>query len=190
MTDKKAAFRYVVFKLIEWYKSEKQITTVADFNQHNDFSVLKVLKLLYFTVAVDAKNNSLLNTFDNFVAMPFGHVESDIYDFLKNGRTPFPDMTINKKCIIEDTFETSFSDFIATNSTTKKEIDKAIELLKKFNGNDFIEHDAFEYVDMSHALYSWKVFYNKAKSDGNRSAYIDHSYIRRDGQYFILESAF
>jgi uncharacterized phage-associated protein len=185
MDIKKDAFKYVMFKLIDWYRSENNITE-DEFNEDNDFDTLKVLKLLYFTTAVNAKNNSLLNTFDNFYAMPFGHVESNIYDELKYKRD-LGGIEINRKTIIKNSFKDSIDEFRFQYGDIATEIDKAVDLLGEYNGEDFLEYDSFEYVEMSHALKSWKVFYNKAKSVGDRSAYIDHSYIRRDGQCFLLE---
>lgn len=183
------AFRYVMFKLIEWYKIESRLSSDSDFNRNNDLSILKVMKLLYFTTAVNAKNNSLLEIFDKYVAMPYGHVESDIYDLLKF-QTNLDGIIINKDSQVQDTFEPSINLIRENNSRVAGEIDAAIELLKNYNTSRFILFKPFEYVDMSHALNSWKVFYNKAQVNGSYSLRIDPSYIYNDGQYFILQHTF
>ena len=79
MNTKKLAFEYFLCELMKWDMEARSLT---EFNTSNDLSILKALKLLFFTVAVDAKDeNSLLETiFDNFHAMPLGHVELDIYN--------------------------------------------------------------------------------------------------------------
>ena len=79
-THKKQAFEYLVFKLVKWYKSNHN-------SNINDLSILKVLKLTFFVSAVgttrDTKDTLLDNVFDNYFAMPYGHVESDIYNSIK-----------------------------------------------------------------------------------------------------------
>lgn len=77
MTTKELAFEYLMDCFIDWYKSIKN-----DNSFHYSFTKLKVIKLLFFASAVNANNedHNLLGTFNKFVAMPFGPVESDIYN--------------------------------------------------------------------------------------------------------------
>ena len=58
--------------------------TDKDFKE-NDLSVLKIMMLLFFTVAASVKQDDegLLKVFNNFVAMPIGHIESDVWDIIK-----------------------------------------------------------------------------------------------------------
>ncbi|MFP7657615.1 hypothetical protein [Chryseobacterium proteolyticum] len=78
MDTKKLAFEYFLCELMKW---DMEARHLEDFNTNNDLSILKSLKLLFFTVAIDAKNNNpLLNIFNNFHAMPLGHVELDVYN--------------------------------------------------------------------------------------------------------------
>lgn len=72
--DKIYAFDYMITLLNEWREA---------FNTGNTcrvLSKLSVLKLL-FLVAAPKKDGGedLLNVFDNFHALPYGPVESDIY---------------------------------------------------------------------------------------------------------------
>lgn len=83
-TPKIELFEYCVFKLIEWSVQHKNGFSWGNFaNGNNDFSKLKLIKLHFFLCTA---NISLLEIFDNFYAMPYGHVESNVYDALNNGQ--------------------------------------------------------------------------------------------------------
>lgn len=64
--EKIQAFEFVVFKLVNWYKTQNSITDNETFTAINDLSKLKVIKLHFFVSAVNSKSNSLLSIFDNF----------------------------------------------------------------------------------------------------------------------------
>lgn len=113
MNNKTLAFDYFVYQLLNWYKEAYGENIVE-----NDLSILKVLKLLFFMTAIGAKkedDDSLLdNTFDKFYAMPYGHVEGDIYDSIKQKNTKsFID---NYKTVLDDI------DFSSLGEKTKEEI--------------------------------------------------------------------
>lgn len=218
MTDRKIdTFEYILLRLIDWYLEEKSnvdnphimgvsfITesnmiipssqrelNYEDFNQENDFNILKVIKLLYFVTAVNAKNNKLLTEFNTFVAMPYGHVESEIYDYLRKNAGVFPRFKIEYQgTTIKNTNQvvSSFDEYKYKNRDIVSEIEKSLELLKKYNGEDFILYEAYDYVNMSHALSSWKLVYNTAKKYGLSSSPIEADYIKNDGQVYILQSS-
>src|SRR6185295_7815705 len=72
-------FEYTISKMIQWYCQENAMSTDT-FSVVNDFSKLKVLKLHFFVCAINSSSNHMLEIFDSFYAMPYGHVESELYN--------------------------------------------------------------------------------------------------------------
>lgn len=72
--------QYVKWFIEEYFKSKNELPTITEIE--NNFSKLKLMKLLFFTCSVEANenNNGLLYIFDEWFAMPYGHVEKDVYD--------------------------------------------------------------------------------------------------------------
>lgn len=169
-------FEYFIKLLVDWH-SEKAGT------ETNDLSTLKVLKLLFFASAVNTKANSedtLLDTvFDKYYAMPYGHVESDIYSSIRNNN--FTNITVNNR----NSTITPNSNIELPSPKLKKDIDKAIESLKTSNPN-IILASSFELVDLSHSWYSWQYYYNLAKKQGLNSIHIPVSEIKEEEKIFML----
>lgn len=158
-----SAFEYLLFKLVEWHK---ELTG----NDENDISVLKALKLLFFVSAVgttkDSKSTLMDDLFQNFVAMPYGHVESEIYDYIKNGS--LSNITINNSTtIIKSSFDINDVD-----KEIRSRIDDALYMLRSIN-NDLIKYSSFDLVDLSHSWYSWQLNYREARIKGNKSQKIE-----------------
>ena len=151
-----AAFEYVVYKLKEWYED---MNPKKKETGENDLSVLKVMKLLFFVSGVDTKKH-LLDTFDNFQAWQFGHVEADVYkEYSKeDGTLPYLKIDRNKTFFKEKIDK----DSILEDNDIKEYIDFCIDKLKSINKN-FINYDAFRLVELSHSYLSWDTYYNKWK---------------------------
>ncbi len=177
------AFEYVVFKLIDWYKSFNGVERDVDFNSDNDFSKLKVFKLHFFTSAIKSDSNQLLSVFNNFYAMPFGHVESDIYDYINELERFEIDVKATKiKGPYLDILHKSFSEL---DGDIKSEIDEAIDVLFGRN-NELINLSAMDLVELSHQWYSWKFTFDKAQSDGKFSERILPELIKSEYKYILL----
>ncbi|MFL0171638.1 hypothetical protein [Tenacibaculum maritimum] len=176
-TFKIQAFEYLISKLIEWYNQSNS-------NRDNDLSVLKVLKLTFFVSAVGTDSNSedtlLDNVFDNFVAMPYGHVESDMYTFMK--RDVLPNFKITNR---ETTLKEDGSLSPTCDSSIKENIDNSISLLKTIN-KDLINLSSFDLVDLSHTWYTWQKFYSLAQSKGSNSESIPVEEIKREDKIYQL----
>ena len=73
------AFDYMLSLFEQWYKEEGKET--MNFQNCSKLSVLKLL----FLAAVPKREDSrdLLDVFDNFHALPYGPVESDIYNAIQ-----------------------------------------------------------------------------------------------------------
>lgn len=170
------AFEYVLYQLNNWYK------VAYPKSEDNDISVLKALKLLFFISAVDAtkdKEHTLIDdVFTNFVAMPYGHVESDVYSIIKRN--------LLKKIEINN-FRTIVKDYNASevNPDIKSKIDNSVLKLQSINF-DLIKYSSFDLVDISHAWYSWQYFYNRALSLNIQSHPIDGGYIKAEEKIYHL----
>ncbi|KDN56707.1 type II toxin-antitoxin system antitoxin SocA domain-containing protein [Flavobacterium seoulense] len=178
-SEKIKAFEYLVFKLIIWNKE------LNNGNENNDISVLKALKLLFFVSAVGTTKNSedtlLDNAFNNFVAMPYGHVESDIYFAIKKNHLQFISID-NSKTSVNSTFKESDLDF-----DLKHKIDKSVDTLKEINKN-LIKMNAFDLVELSHSWYSWRYFFAKAQKNNTLSEAIPTEIIKAEEKNFFLNN--
>ena len=72
-------FEHFVSRLV------KQTANLDEFRK-NDYSQVKVMKLLFFTCCTDTE---LLKVFDNWHALPYGHVEKDIHTYMKQNDGKF-----------------------------------------------------------------------------------------------------
>lgn len=153
MNKKLLAFEYFVYQLHKWYSE------VFGNTEKNDLSTLKVLKLLFFVSAVNTKKeseNALIDViFNKFSAMPYGHVESEIYDFIKRGQVQNITLTNSSSSIINS------QEILKLESDYKSIIDNNIELLKNINF-DLIKYSSIDLVELSHRWYSWQKNYKIA----------------------------
>lgn len=171
-----SAFEYLLSKLLEWHR---EVTGIPE----NDISILKALKLLFFISAVDVTEDtqdSLLDDiFTNFVAMPYGHVESDVYANIKNKK--HVNISINNRnSKVLESFDVNDVDI-----ELRGKIDHYIQKLKEIN-RGIIEYSSFELVDLSHSWYSWKHYFSKAKSSYSNSIPIPLPVIKNEDKFFSL----
>lgn len=171
------AFEYVLYKLVAWYKN------AYPKSEDNDISVLKALKLLFFISAVDTTKDSsgtlLDDVFNNFVAMPYGHVESDVYSIIKRRRLQQVEIN-NHKTSISNTF-----DLDGIEVDLRKRIDMSVNKLQSINFN-LIKYSSFNLVDLSHTWYSWQYFYNMALATHCQSHPIQNDYIKSEEKIYTL----
>lgn len=174
------AFEYLVSKFLEWYEE-----TSSKENEGNDLSILKVLKLTFFASAVGTNSNSentlLDNVFGNYVAMPYGHVESDIYSFIKSKRLIYININ-NRKTYLD---ENDISKIGKLDSFIKKLVDSAVSLLKSIN-KDLIKLSSFELVELSHTWYSWQQYYSIALDNNRNSEPIPNEVIKGEDKIYQL----
>jgi len=171
-------FQYILFKLLDGN------------NKENDLSVLKALKLLFFISAVKANKNdddSLIDSvFTQFYAMPYGHVETDIYNEIKDNEGELEFININSdETTIHD--HVNIQTFSQLNTNYLSKIDQAIDFLKEHYGSLF-NLKAFQLVDLSHMWYSWRKNYNIALQNSQKSWPIDVNDIKSESKIFTLQS--
>ncbi len=178
-------FEYVVKKLLDWYSENGKNVS------NNDFSILKTLKLLFFVSAANSskgRNSFLLDeVFNNFTAMPYGHVESDIYEAIKKNNGELEYFTINNNKTTTNTGKDPelISDLLELD--IKNEIDYSINVLKQKNSR-LVLLAPFSLVNLSHAWYSWQHFYSLAERSHSRSCNIPSEFIKSEDKIFSLEA--
>ena len=174
-TKKMAAFDHVIFELTKWSSG------LTDFDySDNDLSKLKITKLLFFVAAstASAGERGLLSIFDNFYALPYGHVESTIQDHITDSKNFVLNKTkLNLKTGIKE-YKSTLNDI-----DLEKKIEDAVSNLKKKNSK-LIEYRAFDLVDLSHRWQSWITMFSLAKKHNKISMAIPTEMIMREPKIF------
>ena len=175
MNDKIIAFEYIVSQLIIWLR---ELTNCSEEQALQEFNKLKLFKLHFFVSAIstelDTENDDLLKTFNNFCALPYGPVESDVYNHLNE--TLY--YTISNEGILKKS-----NNDINLNRDSRDLIDSSIELLSKEN-NEIVTYSAFDLVELSHQWPVWRILYSRALSQGKRSIEMPSSLIRASSKKF------
>lgn len=181
LPEKGQAFEYFVYQLQKWY-----IGKYGSF-ENNDFSILKVLKLLFFCSAIEAekdKDDTLLDiAFDNFYAIPYGHVESDVYNAIRGGELSFFKIDRDKTTLNSSNIDDN--NFTNLPSNIKTKIDSSFKKLLEKN-EKVLEMLPLDLVLLSHLWYSWRYYYNKAKEKGVYSEKIPNSVIKLENKVLYL----
>ncbi len=168
-------FEYFLKELVEWFCDSYGIVR-EDFNQHpsNDLSKLKVIKLHFFACSTDVQ---ALQVFDDFRAMPYGHVESEVYASIN--KLSYFEIT-NSKLIVQD--DSAFTDFLPEGFNTIRSI---IANLKDLNAK-LIQASPFDLVELSHKWFSWKYTFNEAKKENSFSRKINPKIILNESKLYRL----
>ncbi|HIY76400.1 MAG TPA: DUF4065 domain-containing protein [Candidatus Sphingobacterium stercorigallinarum] len=169
------SFEYFLKGLVGWFCDFYTIDN-ADFNDHpqNNLSKLKVIKLHFFA---SSTSTDMLDLFDDFHAMPYGHVESEIYRSLS--KLQFAEVT-NTKLVITDI--KSFNEVSVGQSEV---VDNSISTLKELN-SQLISFSPFDLVELSHKWFSWRYNFEIAKKDGSFSRPISKELIKKEEKYYSL----
>lgn len=181
--DKKLVFHCFVIYLAKWYMGKNfnddfNGKEIELFNNTNDFSNIKILKMLFFCSAVSIiKNNGLLSKrFDNFKAMPYGPVEIDVYEYLKNNE--------NEDCIIFESKKIKLKNTnILIDEDKRKQILKDVNSMKEIN-KGLIKKDPFALVDISHKWRTWQNRYKEARAIGKYQNDMKLDDVIYDVQYY------
>lgn len=143
-----------------------------------DFTTLRLIKLLFLVTGVSTTNEDagLTDIFDNFVAMPYGPVESDIYaaiqrDGLKRYSVSASGCYLKK----EEPFHIS--------DESKRSLETAVDYLLEKNPQ-ILSIQPFELVDITHKWSCWRVCYKFALNSGKRSITIPSQMIQNSVKYY------
>lgn len=179
MDLKKLAFEYFTYLLYNRYQEN-----TANI-ESNDLSTLKVLKLLFFCSAIEAdenKEDTLIDTpFNNFFAMPYGHVESDIYNNIRQKDLFFFEIDNNNTKLKQN----ATLNFVDLPESIKNKIDSSFSKLIELN-KELFNMSALELVELSHIWYSWKFYYGKAKEKGYYSEKIPSDIIKSEEKIVLI----
>jgi len=174
---KALSFNYLVELFAGWYKER----TGKDDAFTNAFTKLSLLKLLFLTAATktDDKDDKsdLLDIFDDFRALPYGPVESDVYNAMNSNELPNYDITDRKISIKENTGLTTLE------KELQLKIEKSVNKIKNIN-SELITLNAFDLVEITHQWDSWISAYNFAQLMGQQAYKITSEEIRNDRNKF------
>lgn len=174
ITTKILAFEYWLTQMLIW---GNELNPKVSFSS---FSRLKALKLLFFTAAVkDEQGQDLLDIFNNFYALPYGPVESDIYNCITLDQLQFFTFKNFSLEMKQDNCD------ITLNEEMKQRINHSIKVLRT-NNQKIISYNAEQLVTLSHIRTSWRNAIQIAHALGKDSYKMDISQIRTDVQYFSL----
>lgn len=183
METKKVAFSYMITLFLNWYKEINKIENIQDC--YSSFSKLSLLKLLFLTSAIrtdnDDINSDLLDVFSSFNALPYGPVESDIYNAIIADDIPV--FTIGDRAIWENEIALEGLD-----QNLKTRIEKSINALKSKN-SALINAGAFQLVEITHKWKSWSEAYSFAEFIGQKSIEMNLTEIKNDPhKYFGIDN--
>jgi uncharacterized phage-associated protein len=172
-SEKLALFEEFLLLLVDWFCEAYKIER-KDFNNHprNDLSKLKIIKLHFFAVST---SQAALAKFDSFYAMPYGHVETDIYSNLG----------------LISQFRINSSNLEIVNINRLNELipsEIPLEIIKNIKQKNFdlIKYPAFQLVELSHKWLSWRKTYNEAVNIDSYSKKINPEIILKEDKYYTL----
>ena len=167
--DKIEAFDYMLQLFEKWRDSHEEL-------KNKPLSKLTALKLLFLTAAPkEDGGDNLLEIFNNFYAMQYGPVESDVYNAIQANMLPsyiaeYRSIERRKECI----------DFSSEYKGPEYEpIQNAVKDLRAKNEN-LIELNAFELVEITHKWNSWNLAMDIAVFMGQLSAKMSTASIEED----------
>ena len=147
--EKKITFEYIVYKLNE-LKNEFQI------KDDSIFTKLRLQKLLFLISTINTTNNNqgLLAVFNNFYALPYGPVESDIYDFMNNNE--FKNIKFNgNQCDLSNLNDNGFDSLPQQSKTL---VNNSIQKLKEKGViKGYLEMPVFDLVNITQQWTVWIV---------------------------------
>lgn len=179
MERKKKAFSYMISLFLNWYKEENKIENIQVC--YSAFSKLSLLKLLFLGAAIKTEEGTdLLDIFNNFSALPYGPVESDVYNSIIDDS--IPQYTVGDRLI-----QIKENDPVIIEESLKSRIEKSVNTLRKTNPN-LINASAFQLVEITHKWKSWTDAYSFAEFLGQRGYIMSIDEIKSDtNQYFGVQ---
>ena len=164
-------FKNVVFQLRDCYIEKAGVST-EQFEKNNDFSILKLIKLHFFVIAINSKNDKFLLEQNEFWAMPYGPVETTVYNQIRNNKNFNEFILSNEK--INFISEKPFID-----AGTETRINDSISLLFDLEPR-LLFTDAGTLVDLTHKWNCWRKNYSLARAKNTYSSIIPNEDIEND----------
>jgi uncharacterized phage-associated protein len=164
-------FKNVVFQLSNRYIGMMLISR-EQFNMNNDFNVLKLIKLHFLVIAINSENDDYLLSKNEFWAMPYGPVETNVYNYIKNNKDFIEFELSNEKTILK-------SEKPHIELEIELKISEALELLLNLEPRLLLT-DAGTLVDLTHKWNCWRKNYSLARAKNSYSSIIPNEDILRD----------
>lgn len=174
-------FEHIVYELKKWFMDYNEINSDDEFNEVNDFSFLKIIKLHFLVSAINSHNDDALLRNFNFYAMPYGPVETDIYSKIKESyKFNGFNMTNFRSNFSEESIENNI------NLKLAQDINNSISIIRKIEPR-LINADASSLVELTHLWSSWQETYREALDEGFYSREIPVEKIINDRKILNLD---
>lgn len=159
--NKVLLFEYLVFRLNEWKKTIEEAGTKVP-----AFTKLRLQKILFLVCAWETTNKDmrLLSVFDNFYALPYGPVEMDIYEAMKNHQD-FQHIVFNGNECVYSKLESCL--FSSISNVYREWIDEAVDDFIK-NDRKYLTMPVFDLVNITHKWSAWKIMMDIAAFLGTK----------------------
>lgn len=172
---KKDLFEYLIFRLEKWKKKIGE-------NQVPVFSKLRLQKILFLVCTCMATNEEkkLLSIFDDFYALPYGPVEIEIYEAMKQNKG-FRYISFKGNECVYNKLEDSMFDNLPIKE--RKWIDEAVDKFIAEKRN-YLTIPVFDLVDITHKWSVWYVMMEYAKSMGHNMEKMETDDILKSTKYY------
>lgn len=180
--DKIPYFDYFISQIIfkQFNDNKSNLDIIIKLNiDHCGLNKLKLLKLLFFVSVLKVDERYLLDDiFDNFYAMPYGPVESDVYNNI-------PALTNyivgNGNISLKENADFSYPN--KANDPLYSRIDNCINALYDKNPSLF-NMPTFDLVELTHKADSWRIVFAEAQRRGKYSLHMPKEIIKETTVYF------
>ncbi|MEG1523332.1 MAG: DUF4065 domain-containing protein [Bacteroidales bacterium] len=180
--DKIPYFDYFISKVIfkQFNDNNSDLNNIIKQNiNHCGLNKLKLLKLLFFVSVLKVDGRYLLDDiFDNFYAMPYGPVESDVYNNISALMNYIVDNgNISLKDKADFTYPKKAEDSLYSR------IDQSVDALYDKNPSLF-NMPTFDLVELTHKADSWRIVFAEAQRRGKYSLHMPKEIIKETTIYF------
>lgn len=175
-------FDYFISQIIykRYNNNTSDLKTIVESNITDcSLNKLKLFKLLFLVSALNVNDKYLLDDiFDNFYAMPYGPVESDVY----NNISSLPNYIVGNTTIsLKSKANLNYSNH--TSDPLYKRVDECVEALYIKNSSLF-SMPTFELVELTHKADSWRIVFAEAQRIGKYSLHMTNEIIKNTTVYF------
>lgn len=173
--DKNLIFEYIVYRLDDWKRKigARQIPA---------FTKLRLQKILFLICAwnVSKDEPKLLIVFNRFYALPYGPVEMDIYEAMKDNNA-FKNLHFDGNECVYDTMNDSM--FEELSKDVKGYVDKAVEHFVS-EKREYLTMPVFDLVDITHKWSVWQISMEYAKLQGRNMEGMPNESIINSTHYY------
>ena len=173
--DKNLLFEYIVYRLDGWKRKLGARHMPA-------FTKLRLQKILFLICAwnVTKEEPKLLKVFNRFYALPYGPVEMDIYEAMKDNSS-FKHLHFDGNECEYDAMNDSMFDELSKDA--KDYVDAAVEHFVS-EKRDYLTMPVFDLVDITHKWSVWQISMEYAKLQGRNKEGISNESIINSTQYY------